>query len=214
MRVNISVCGWILAGALVLDGCGGADSAARRLEPVYDQATGKLKLLKYDANGDGKIDTWSYMDGAAIVRIEVDSDGDGVVDRWEHYSADHRLEKVGTSRANDGTEDSWSYAGPDGTVARTEISTRRDGKVSRIEHYENELLVSAEEDVDGDGRMDKWETYTDGRLASVAFDTAHRGTPDRRLTYGLDGTARLEVDRRGEFIAVNDVRPPHVGNRK
>src|ERR687888_407540 len=118
MRVNISFLCSILAGSLALAGCGGADSpAAKRLEPVYDQATGKLQLLRYDANGDGKIDTWSYMDGAVIVRIEIDSDGDGTVDRWEHYGADHRLEKVGTSRANDGTEDSWSYAGPDGTVA-------------------------------------------------------------------------------------------------
>jgi hypothetical protein len=31
----------------------------------------------------------------------------------------------------------------------------------------------------------------------------HRGTPDRRLLYGADGTARLEVDRKGDghFVA-------------
>ena len=32
---------------------------------------------------------------------------------------------------------------------------------------------------------------------SVAFDTTHRGTPDRRLVYGSHGTARVEVDPSG-----------------
>ena len=62
------------------------------------------------------------------------------------------------------------------------MSTQRDGKIDRIEHYERDVLVRAEEDTDGDGTIDKWETYDGARLASVAFDTTHhRGTPDRRL---------------------------------
>ena len=43
--------------------------------------------------------------------------------------------------------------------------------------------------------MDKKETYDGSRLASLAFDTLGRGTPDRRLTYGADGTVRVEADR-------------------
>src|SRR5438874_454128 len=98
--------------------------------------------------------------------------------------AEPKLEKVGFSRASDGTEDAWSYLGPDGLVSRIEISTQRNGKVSRVEHYQQGRLASAEEDTDGDGRIDKWETYDGDRLASVAFDTTHRGGPDRRLIYG------------------------------
>src|SRR4029079_9698683 len=30
--------------------------ARRRIQPVYDRETGKLTLLKYDSNGDGKPD--------------------------------------------------------------------------------------------------------------------------------------------------------------
>ena len=68
---------------LAAAGCEQADpEAAKRIQPVYDQQTGKLKLLKYDANNDGKVDTWSYMDGARIVRIEIDKDGDDTIDRW------------------------------------------------------------------------------------------------------------------------------------
>ena len=182
--------------------------AATRIEPVYDQQTGKLKMLKYDSNGDGRADTWSYMDGARIVRIEIDQDGDGKIDRWEYYGADQKLEKVGGSRSNDGKEDAWSFPGSDGKVARIEVSTRRDGHVTRVEHYRNDQLVAAEEDANDDAVMDKWETYVDGRLASVAFDTAHRGKADRRLVYAADGAARLEVDSTGSgvFKPVNDVR--------
>ncbi len=189
-------------------GCdGGAE--AKRIEPVYDKTTGRLQTLKYDSDGDGKIDTVSYMDGARVIRIEIDKDEDGKVDRWEYYGPDQKLEKVGFSRANDGKEDAWSYPGADGDIARIELSGKRDGKVDRIEYYDKSQLVRAEEDTDGDGAIDKWETYDGQRLASVAFDTLHRGTPDRRLIYGAGGSARLEVDAAGDghFAPVETKEP-------
>ena len=173
------------------------DEARKRISPEYDKATGKLVLLKYDSDGNGKVDTWSYMDGARVVRIEIDKDEDGKIDRWEYYDANQKIEKIGTSRAQDGKEDSWSYLNADGTIARIDVSAKRDGRISRVEHYQKDILVSAEEDGDGDGRMDKWETSEGDHLASIAFDTTHRGTPDRRLIYGANGTARLEVDPNG-----------------
>ena len=196
--------GLFLANAVAVAACDGGAEARKRISPEYDQSTGKLKLLKYDSNGNGTIDTWSYMDGARIVRIEIDSNEDGKIDRWEYYDANHKLEKIGFSRADDGKQDAWSYPGPDGkSIVKIEISTRRDGKVTRVEHYEQDRLVSAEEDTDEDGRIDKWEVYDGDHLKSVAFDTTHRGTPDRRLTYGPNGTATIEVDEKGDgnFVA-------------
>ena len=134
------------------------------------------------------------MDGARVLRIEIDRDEDGRVDRWEYYDANQKLEKVGFSRPGDGKEDAWSSARQDGSIARIDISLARDGKVTRREYYEKDTLVRAEEDGDGDGIFDKWEAYEGGRLASVAFDTLHRGKADRRLVYGADGSAHLEVD--------------------
>jgi len=186
-------------------------NAAKRVTPEYDSRTGRLQRLKYDSKGDGKIDTVSYMDGARVVKIEIDQDGDGKVDRWEYYGADQKLEKIGLSRAGDGKEDAWSYPDASGAIVRVEISGRRDGKISRIERYTRNTLVAAEEDGDGDGRMDKWETYDGDRLASVAFDTTHRGTPDRRLVYAANGGVRVEVDPdgNGHFIPVpRDARNP------
>lgn len=188
----------LLVVAFLVGACADAGNDGKQIEPEYDQETGKLKLLKYDSDRDGKVDTTSYMDGARVLRIEIDKDQDGKTERWEYYDADRRLVKVGFSRANDGREDAWSYAAPDGSVSRIEISTRRDGKISRIEHYAKDAPVRADEDTDGDGAFDKWEIFDGGRLASVAFDSQHRGSPDRRLVYAQDGNARIEIDPDGD----------------
>ena len=177
----------------VLTGCN-KPAENKQIEPVYDKQTGKLQVLKYDRDKNGTAETISHMDGTRILRIEIDENEDGTVDRWEHYDAGQKLVKVGTSRAANGKEDSWSYPGADGSVAKVEISSAGDGKVTRTEYYEKSAIVRAEEDGDGDGVLDKWETYSGGgQLASVAFDTAHRGTPDRRLVYGAGGAARVET---------------------
>ncbi len=174
----------------------------QQIEPQYDKQTGRLRLLKYDGNRNGKVDAISYMDGSRVLRIEIDKDEDGRVDRWEYYDAQQNLVKVGFSRSGDGKEDAWSYAAADGTPVRLEISTHGDGKVTRTEYYEKGAIVRAEEDSDGDGAIDRWETYSDAgsesRLVSVAFDTGHHGRPDRRLTYEADGAVRVEVDPDGD----------------
>jgi hypothetical protein len=155
-------------------------AAAERIHAAYDQTSGRLKRLEYDANGDGKIDTWGYMDGMRVVRVEVDEDGDGKVDRWEFHKA-----------AAGGV----APGGVDRSIERIERATRHDGRVSRWEYFENGLLTRVEEDADGDGRVDKWEQYTAGTLTTMSLDTQHTGKPDRRLVYAPDGSLdHIEVD--------------------
>jgi hypothetical protein len=197
---------FILLYALAVAACGGGGN--KQIQPVYDPKTGKLQLLKYDSNNDGKPDTFSYMDGSRVLRIEIDQDEDGKIDRWEYYDDKQKVIKVGFSRANDGKEDAWSFTGPDGTINRIDYSTRRDGKVTRTEHYEKNALVSAEEDTDEDGKIDKWETYANGYMTSVAYDTLHRGTPDRRFIYGPNGFVRIELDPDGTGHFVPAPTPP------
>ena len=187
----------LLSLVLVSVACGPPPRDDNTIHPVYDTQSGRLTQLKYDSDHNGKVDTVSFMDGVRVLRIEIDEDEDGKVDRWEYYDAEQKLQKVGFSRSSDGIEDAWSFADADGTIVRIEVSTRRDGRVSRVEHYQGDQQVSAEEDTDGDGQFDKWETYSAARLASVAFDSLHRGKPDRRLTYGTDGVIRIEVDPSG-----------------
>ena len=113
----------VLLIALFIGGCNiGQDDANKRIQPVYDRETGKLTLLKYDSKGDGKPDTFSYMDGVVVVRIEIDQDGDGRIDRWEYYGAGQKLERVGFSRHNRGGVDARAQR-----ASATRVSPGRDG---------------------------------------------------------------------------------------
>lgn len=160
---------------------------SRRVTPSYDRS-GRLQKLEYDRDGNGRIDTWGYMDGARVVRVEVDENGDGRVDRWEYHS-------VANSEA---TTSGLAPAGVDRTVERIDRATRFDGTVSRQEFFSEGMLVRIEEDTDADGTIDKWETYEAGFLTSMALDTSGRGVPDKRLFYGSDGALiRVEVDPDG-----------------
>jgi hypothetical protein len=192
----------ILTCTIALAACGSRERSG--VEPVYDPQSGMLQLVKYDANRNGRVDTWIHVEGSRIVRAEVDGNEDGTIDRWEHYEAGEQLDRIGVSTLNDGKEDVWLHVAPDGAPRRVDISTGRDGRVTRTEYYENKTLTSAEEDGDGDGRLDKWERYENGRLVSLAFDTSGRGTPDRRLVYAADGSTHVEaVDGSGRFVAVD-----------
>ena len=189
----------MLFAQVCLVGCGrSTGSPGKSVEPIYDRVTGKLQLVKYDSDGDGQIDNWTYMDGAKVLRTEVDTNHDGKVDRWQYYGAEGKIEKIGLSTKIDGQPDRWIYLGPDGAIERIESSPNGDGKVGRVEHFEKGVMTRAEEDTDSDGQVDKWETYDGARLGTVAFDTMHRGAPDRRLVYDTDGNARIEVDVQGD----------------
>lgn len=170
------------------------------VKPIYDETTGKLRELQYDSNGNGTIDIRTFMDGNRPVQSEIDADEDGVVERWEYYRADGSVEKVGTSSLNDGNEDIRTFPGPDGQVTRIERSTHRDGTFNRTELLEHGVVVRAEEDSNGDGRPDRWESYQGGTLSVLALDTTlARGRPNRRLVYGPGGEMlRIEVDTKGD----------------
>lgn len=81
--------------------------------------------------------------------------------------------------------------------------------MTRTEFFDKGTIARAEEDTDGDGRVDRWETYRDGRVASVALDTAGHGRPDRRMIYGADGAVeRVEVDPEGRGVFAAAPEPP------
>jgi hypothetical protein len=170
---------------------------------TYDQSTGRLKELTYDANKNGIIDTWTEMDGTRPLRARIDRNEDGRLDRWEYYDEKGQLAKVGFSRSDDGAPDAWAFPGPDGKVARVEVSSVRDEqKIDRWERYDPApagaggmgALLAAEEDVNKDGRADKWETYDRGTLKSAAFDEDHDGRPDRRFTYEGGALVLIETE--------------------
>jgi hypothetical protein len=173
---------------------------------TYDQKTGRLKELTYDTNKNGKVDTWTEMDGSHPIRARIDRNEDGKMDRWEYYDPNGKLVKVGFSRADDGKPDAWAFSGPDGKIERAEISSTHDEKkIDRWERYAPAAstqeglgtVVAAEEDSNRDGRPDKWETYESGALKTVAFDGDYDGKPDRRLTYDAGVLMLIETQPDG-----------------
>jgi hypothetical protein len=187
----------VALAALALAGEACADPERDRLEattrPSYDKATGRLTELTFDANRNGRIDTWTEMDGSRPLRSRLDTNEDGRVDRWEYYDAAGKLSKVGFSRRADGRPDAWAYSTADGRIERVEVSsTAEEAKVDRWEFYDRSsapgpdgtgTLLRVEEDTNGDGRRDKWEQYENGVVKTVEFDENGDGRPDRRLTY-------------------------------
>ena len=143
------------------------------------------------------------MDGTRPLRSRVDSNEDGKIDRWEEYDEKGGLSRVGFSRSDSGKADAWAISGADGKVDHIEISSTGDvRRINRWEYYDASQsgpdgragLVRAEEDTTGDGKPDKWETYENGMIKTVAFDESGHGRPDRRLTYLSSGRAAIESD--------------------
>jgi len=137
----------------------------------YDPKTGRLKKLDYDANKNGKIDSYSYWDATRCIRIEMDQDEDGKIDRWEYYDEHNKIEKVGSSSRDDEVQDTFAYPDANGFLARVETDSNRDGVIDKRETY-----------VPRPGAPDQRV------LSIVEFDFDKTGKPGRRSYYRPDGS--------------------------
>lgn len=209
----------VLLTIVSLSACAGPETHRLKetTRPTYDTNTGRLKELTYDGNSNGRIDTWTDLDGTRALRSRIDRDEDGKIDRWEYYDETGKLVKVGFSRRDDGKPDAWAFSGADGRISVIEISSVADEtKIDRREYYDVSLagpdghgaLVRAEEDTNRDGRPDKWETYENGAVKTVAFDENSDGAPDRRLTYARSSLRLIESgpDASGRFASRVEVK--------
>lgn len=181
--------GVLLGTFLLATACGGraAPAGAGSVTPVYNERTGRLELLQYDTNDDGKFDTVAHMEGVGLKYIEIDRDHDGTFDRWEYYVSAPGT--VGAARSPDGRsvmDHAEEAGGPDGQIVRREFYV--DGLISRVE-----------EDSNLDGTFDKWELFETGILRRMDLDLEGTGRPTRRLFYSPDGDVeRIEADADGD----------------
>lgn len=193
MRPKYKTLGWIALGLLGA-ACGTRpDAGGVAVQATYDKGTGKLSTLTADTNHDGKIDTWTYMDGAVPLRTEQDLDGDGRIERWEYTRPDGSNAQIAVSRRATGQPDMWTYLDEKGTTTRVEtasadaVQAGQKARVDRTEYYEAGRLVRVEEDTDGDGKVDKWEAHDGPAVLWLELDTDKNGTPDERITFGPAG---------------------------
>ena len=179
----------VLGGLLGAAGCSSPPPEATRwTESVYSKTTGRLEQIRADVDRDGRMETVAFMDGTTLKHIEIDRDGDGQPDRWEYYGPGRTTPGTGASQF-----DRWAI------IVRAEEASRADAPRLRRELYEAGVLRQVEEDTDLDGRMDKWESYRNGELATVDLDLRGKGFPDRRLVYRSGGDVdRIERDLDGD----------------
>jgi hypothetical protein len=178
----------LLLIALVCAGC----STPPRAAGVYARDTRALIRLDYDYDGNGVIDVRTYVRNGKPVRLEGDTNGDGVIDRWEYYGASGELLRIGASSQDDGCQDTWVRTA--GDERYVDVSTRRDGRIDRREVYRTDQLVRAESDTNHDGLTDMWEEFNDGAVKVLLVDEKKRhGRPTKRIVYGAEGTARVEM---------------------
>jgi hypothetical protein len=207
--MNNQIFGAFVVLTALLAGACARQPEAEQPTATYDQKTGRLRALTFDANKNGTVESTSHMDGTRIIRIDLDLDENGKIDRWDFYRPDRELEKVGFSRLNDGVMDAQAYYAPAGVLTRMEVSTRRDGRFDRTELYRGGVLDRTEDDTNGDGRPDKWETYRTlpnagpnepgYAITASAFDDSGSGRPERRFVYGSNGSiSRVEFDQDGD----------------
>ena len=175
-----------LYAALTLAAVALSSCERQQVSPVYDSA-GIVRRLDYDTDRDQRVDMRAYVLNGQTVRIEADGNGDGVVDRWEYYRPGGELDRIGTSSQADGVEDTW--VAQTGNEMRVDVATRRDGIADRHEFHTGGVLVRAEQDTNGDGRIDQWQHFADGQLRELLLDTSMTsGRPNQRLVYRVDGS--------------------------
>jgi len=151
----------------------------------YYDAQGRIAIVEYDSDGDGRPDYIAHYDERRQIRLlEVDEDHDAWVDRFEHYDAAGVLEKVGRWRKQRGRADEWTFRGPDGRPSRSEYDDDGDGIPERAEVLKDGAVVGIEIDSDRNGKTDRWQRWDHGRLVSEELDTDGDGKPDRRLVFG------------------------------
>lgn len=216
---RVSIAGIAAAAALVAISCSDPDRERLKAttKATYNSQTGRLTELTFDSNKNGKIDTWTEMDGSRPVRSRLDRDEDGRIDRWEYYDAAGQIQKVGFARTGGGKPDAWAYSNEAGRIIRIDVSTSGDeNKIDRWEIYDAVgpqgaegagALVQVVQDTNSDGKRDKWERYQNGQLVTAEFDQDGDERPDRRLTYRDAELIAIETDPDGRGGYAKKVAP-------
>ena len=101
-------------------------------------------------------------DSVRVLRTEVSGGGEPPISF--EASLDGTPDRIGFSSINDGVIDAWSITDPKTGERHVEMSTRRNGKIDRWEHYVKDALIRVELDTNGDGKPDRRMTYEDGIL--------------------------------------------------
>ncbi len=169
------------------------DSTGARL--ARRRAGGPVELRVLYAPDGGVVAKYYFARGKRKpVLRENDVDSDGRSDEWIAYAKGLRSE-LWLDRKNAGEPDLHLVYAEDGRdVVRFEIDPERDGSPSRIFRYRAGVLHSEDRDTDGDGTLDRFETFDrEGRVTHRAEDLDGDGQIDIRTFYENGSLSRREI---------------------
>jgi|TARA_B100001964_G_scaffold197837_2_gene223116 hypothetical protein len=155
-----------------------------------------------DADAVGLLTAGYDPETGRLQLIEYDADENGTVDTRTYMDGSVLL-RVEIDNDEDGRVDRWEYYDADRNLERIGISSLGDGVV------DSWLFEGA------NGIPDRWETFTEGRMATLALDDNGDDRPDRRLSYDREGrlsTIASDPDETGAYTSTVEVPvPPSEG---
>lgn len=160
-------------------------------------ASRRLVCREADLNSDGVRDTVRVYDQRGrVAREQQDRDFDGRADYWEYFQ-DGRLIRRDEDANRDGRVDTRVYVDVQERPVRIErdVAGRSVSGIWRADHFEffdEGRLIRAGEDVDFDGRVDRWdrdlvyEAEREAReRAAARAARAERGEPEPEEDAGV-----------------------------
>ncbi|UJR81181.1 hypothetical protein [Sandaracinus amylolyticus] len=142
-----------------------------------------LSCRESDLNGDGTKDVVRYYnDEGRPLREEADRNFDGQMDTITVYQ-DGRVVRTEIDQSGDGRVDTKIFYDDEGAAIRTErdLAGRSTGdtwRPDRWEYFENGRMVRMGTDVDGDGRVDRWDRDHEYAPPPGEGETATAGTDE------------------------------------
>jgi hypothetical protein len=133
--------------------------------------------------------------GAAIpVLREEDRDGDGRADRWIGYAGRTRREIWEDDHGAGRPDVHLVFAEGGALIERIELDPDRNGEPDRIFYYRGKSLVGDARDTDGDGRIDRFDSFgATGSLDLIERDVDGDGRIDLRSHYESGRLVRREI---------------------
>jgi hypothetical protein len=139
-----------------------------------------------------------------LICREVDLNHDGIKDVVRYYGDEGRPVREQADRNFDGSLDE-SILFENGRVVQVDRDADYDGRMDTRIFYENRVPVRAERDMagrssEGEWRPDRWEYFDDGQVVRIGSDLDGDGRVDR-WDRDIEYTRRLERERAAQEMA-------------
>ena len=149
---------------------------------------GRLREIRYDSDNDQKPDVFAFFSGRDTPdRLEIDDNRDGRVDRWEEYNAQGLLVKYATASRGSSPDRFVDIDPVTKAITQIETDADHDGRRERREVFSGGKLTRSEVDTNADGRLDRLQTWQNGVLITEEVDRDGDGKPDIRLHRSKSG---------------------------